>query len=95
MAFDDSGRHPQWPKVADAVIEAHDTVGERKSTEIFGCVPPSTHVVFARGVQLTMSTVLREPRDVNPTRLLRQLAVLPSWEGCRSCSWPIGEATWP
>ena len=22
MAFDDSGRHPQWPKVADAVIEA-------------------------------------------------------------------------
>jgi hypothetical protein len=22
MAFEDSGHHPQWPKVADAVIEA-------------------------------------------------------------------------
>jgi hypothetical protein len=22
MAFEDSGRHPPWPKVADAVIEA-------------------------------------------------------------------------
>jgi hypothetical protein len=22
MAFADSGRHPQWPKLADAVIEA-------------------------------------------------------------------------
>jgi hypothetical protein len=23
MAFENSGRHPEWPKVVDAVIEAH------------------------------------------------------------------------
>jgi hypothetical protein len=26
MAFEDSGRHLQWPKVADAVIEANPPV---------------------------------------------------------------------
>jgi hypothetical protein len=26
MAFEDFGRHPQWPKVADAVIEAHNSI---------------------------------------------------------------------
>ena len=27
MAFEDSGRHPQWPKVANAVIEASRCIG--------------------------------------------------------------------
>src|SRR6266699_3228531 len=31
-----------------------------------GCVPPSTHGVFARAVRLALPPVLREPRDGKP-----------------------------
>jgi hypothetical protein len=31
-----------------------------------GCVPPSTHGVFARAVRLALPPVLRDPRDGKP-----------------------------
>ena len=34
MVFDDSGRHPQWPKVADTVIEAYTITRYRDTTKI-------------------------------------------------------------
>src|SRR5262245_43531371 len=60
---------------------------------LFGCVPPFTHDVLAKAVRLALPPMLREPRDGKPTRLLSLCEVLPA--GRRSCSWPIGEATWP
>ena len=65
--------------------------GKRDNTS--GCVPPFTHDVFAKAVRLALPPMLREPRDGKPTRLLSPCEVLPA--GRRSCSWPIGEATWP
>jgi len=38
MAFDDSGHHPQWPKVADTVIEALIPAGIIRCHEAHGLV---------------------------------------------------------
>src|SRR6267143_4766895 len=47
----------EWPKVADAVIEA----------DILGCVPPFTHGVFHRAVRLMRPTMIRESHAVTLT----------------------------